>query len=227
MDRGVVVIDDPVSSLDANSLFSAFGYMKERTEKASHLFVLTHNFSFFGQVKTWFARLPKSSGQVRFYLVESCEREGVRCGSLQPLDPLLRNYQSEYHFLFKKVYEEAHKTGVWSGLESCYEAPNLARRLLESFLSFRFPGDAGNVTKQIEHVSFSPARKARVLRLVHFGSHATHIAEPEHDLSILSETRQVLADLLDLMNAADPTHYAEMEKLVVAATPVPVGADSP
>ena len=31
--NGVVVIDDPVSSLDANALFFAFGYMKERTKE--------------------------------------------------------------------------------------------------------------------------------------------------------------------------------------------------
>ena len=31
MEKGIVVIDDLVSSLDANALFSAFGYMKERT----------------------------------------------------------------------------------------------------------------------------------------------------------------------------------------------------
>ena len=31
--NGIVVIDDPVSSLDANSLFSAFGFMKSRTKE--------------------------------------------------------------------------------------------------------------------------------------------------------------------------------------------------
>ncbi len=33
MATGIVVIDDPVSSLDANALFSAFGYMKECTKQ--------------------------------------------------------------------------------------------------------------------------------------------------------------------------------------------------
>ncbi|EQD57031.1 hypothetical protein B1A_11283, partial [mine drainage metagenome] len=45
MATGIVVIDDPVSSLDANSLFSAFGFMKQRTATAGQLFVLTHNFA--------------------------------------------------------------------------------------------------------------------------------------------------------------------------------------
>ena len=45
--RGVVVLDDPVSSLDANALFLAFGFIREHAGHAGQLFVLTHNFSFF------------------------------------------------------------------------------------------------------------------------------------------------------------------------------------
>lgn len=44
--NGIVVIDDPVSSLDDNALFSAFAYMKERVKDSGQLFVMTHNFSF-------------------------------------------------------------------------------------------------------------------------------------------------------------------------------------
>ena len=49
---GVVVIDDPVSSLDSNALFHAFGFMKDRTKDADQLFIFTHSHSFFRQVKT-------------------------------------------------------------------------------------------------------------------------------------------------------------------------------
>lgn len=48
---GIVVIDDPISSLDSNSIYHAYGFMKERTKNAGQLFVFTHNFTFFQQVK--------------------------------------------------------------------------------------------------------------------------------------------------------------------------------
>ena len=51
--NGVVVLDDPVSSLDANALFLAFGFIRERTQDSGQLFVLTHNFTFFRNVKNW------------------------------------------------------------------------------------------------------------------------------------------------------------------------------
>lgn len=40
--NGIVVIDDPVSSLDANSSFCAFGFMKSRLKDVGQLFILTH-----------------------------------------------------------------------------------------------------------------------------------------------------------------------------------------
>jgi wobble nucleotide-excising tRNase len=36
--KGIVIIDDPVSSLDSNALFSASAYMKERTKEAGQFF---------------------------------------------------------------------------------------------------------------------------------------------------------------------------------------------
>ena len=55
--KGVVVLDDPVSSLDANALFLAFGYIQQRAQDAAQLFILTHNFTFFRNVKNWFHHL--------------------------------------------------------------------------------------------------------------------------------------------------------------------------
>ncbi|MCG8047039.1 MAG: AAA family ATPase [Candidatus Thiodiazotropha endolucinida] len=58
LEEGIVVIDDPISSLDANSLYSAFGFMKEKTKDAKQLFILTHSFSFFRLVRGWFLKMP-------------------------------------------------------------------------------------------------------------------------------------------------------------------------
>lgn len=114
--EGIVVIDDPVSSLDANSLFSAFGYMKERTKNAKQLFVLTHNFSFFRQVKNWFnfaGKLkngiykPETSTVSHFYMLSMKVNDGGRNAFLRTLDPLLHEYESEYHYLFRLVKDGA------------------------------------------------------------------------------------------------------------------------
>jgi wobble nucleotide-excising tRNase len=220
MKNGIVVIDDPVSSLDANALFSAFGYMKERTKQAGQLFIFTHSFPFFRLVKNWFHHLPKQrSAQVerrlgRFFLLRSRRHtDGSRTSELGPLDPLLQEHESEYQYLFKRVYDEAHRDDVVQ-LEHHYGLPNVARRLIEAFLAFRFPEMSGDLGPRLDRVTFDNAKKTRILRLLNTYSHAGAISDPEHDLSLLAETQPVLLDVLELMKAVDKEHYEGLEKLV-------------
>ena len=154
--EGIVVIDDPVSSLDANALFFAFGYMKERTNESHQLFILTHNFAFFRQVKNWFHNLKGQNKKDitkrpgRFYTVFATVFNGERNADLSLIDPLLEKFDSEYHFLFKQVHDVANKTALAGGLEQFYGMPNIARRLLETFLSYRFPDCDGGLSEQFE-----------------------------------------------------------------------------
>jgi wobble nucleotide-excising tRNase len=217
MKNGIVVIDDPVSSLDANALFSAFGYMKERTKQAGQLFIFTHSFPFFRLVKNWFHHLPKQrSAQVerrlgRFFLLRSRRHtDGSRTSELGPLDPLLQEHESEYQYLFKRVYDEAHRDDVVQ-LEHHYGLPNVARRLIEAFLAFRFPEMSGDLEPRLDRVTFDNAKKTRILRLLNTYSHAGAVSDPEHDLSLLAETQPVLLDVLELMKTVDKEHYEGLE----------------
>lgn len=214
LSSGVVVIDDPVSSLDASSLFTAFGYMKQTCVEAGQLFVLTHNFDFFREVRYWLRKLPgRVRKDVQFYMLSPEVGDGRRSGSLVPLDPLLKDYESEYQYLFKRVYEEA-STDARSPLETLYPMPNIARRVLEAFLMFKAP-DAGNLHERLERVDpANPARRARVLRLLESRSHLETGMEPRHDLTLLGEVRTVLKDVLNLMAEADEGHFSAMVGLV-------------
>lgn len=217
--HGIVVLDDPVSSLDANALFCAFGFIRECTEDAAQLFVLTHNFAFFRQVRNWFHHL-KGQGKkniadrpAHFYMLD-CIRDGNnRCARIRRLDRLLEEYESEYHYLFSIVYREAHASPP-DELESCYYLPNVARRLLEAFLAFRRPQTKG-IWKQLQEIDFDENRKTGILRFLDTHSHRdAQFAGPEHDLSILAETPSVLRDLMELMKEEDKHHYWAMVSLV-------------
>lgn len=213
--NGVVVIDDPVSSLDTNSLYSAFGYMKERTKHAGQLFVLTHNFAFFRQVKNWFNhqnRLIKNDAS--FYMLQATLHDGRRTATIAKLDPMLHEHESEYHYLFKKVHDESLKASQQGEIEGSYGMPNMARRLLEGFLAFRHPNKTGKLYQQLEEVNFDAAKKSRIQRFLDTYSHHEHVGEAEHDPSILSETSAVLADVLELIETTDKGHYDGM----IAAT---------
>jgi wobble nucleotide-excising tRNase len=218
--NGIVVIDDPVSSLDANAMFSAFSYMRDRTSECGQLFIFSHSFPFFREVKNWFHHLPKQNKSnveqrpARFFLLRSYRHtDGQRASVLGPLDRLLEEHDSEYQYLFKRVYEEAHRANVDS-LEHHYGLPNVARRLLESFLAFRFPDVRGELYQRFARVNFDSAKKTRILRLLNTYSHSGAIADPGHDLTLLAEAQPVLVDVLALMEAVDKDHYEGLKKLV-------------
>lgn len=222
LENGIVVIDDPVSSLDANSLFSAFGYMKARTAAAGQLFVLTHNFTFFRQVRLWFDKLPQQNKKdpavhpARFYMLSTEVKGSTRGAKLSELDPLLKSYESEYHYLFKRLQEESEKADVQT-LEAYYALPNMARRLLEAFLAFRVPHQTGDLYRQLDAIDHDNAAKTRILRFLHAFSHLDQIADPEHNPSMLAETPSVLRDLFDLIEHSDSAHFKSMNELVASA----------
>ena len=104
------------------------------------------------------------------------------------------------------------------GLETYYAMPNIARRLLEAFLAFRIPDKSGKIFQMLECVDYDAAKKTRILRFLHTYSHFDQVAEPDHDLSVLSETPAILQEVLALIRSCDGQHYQRMEQLVISAT---------
>ena len=136
---------------------------------------------------------------------------GGNCSSaISKLDSLLHDYESEYPYLFKLVYNAAHSEKEVD-LQQNYSLPNIARRLLESFLVFRQPSNSQSLHKKLENIDFDNTKKNQILRFLHTYSHAGQIFGSEHDLSILAETKPILEDILDLMN--DRRNFDEMKKL--------------
>lgn len=213
LEESVVVIDDPISSLDANALFSAFGYMKMRTTGVGQLFILTHNFSFFSQVKNWFHHMKDQNKKDiakrpgRFFMLTRHQTPSGPVSAITPLPELLERHESDYHYLFKRIHEAANQAGE---LEDAYPLPNITRRLVETFLAFRYPSVAGDLYHKFERVDFDGGKKVRILRFLNVCSHGKPIGGAEHDLSLLSEAKQVLAEVLEMIKAEDEKHYAEM-----------------
>ena len=219
--NGVIVLDDPVSSLDANALFLAFGFIRERTEDAGQLFVLTHNFSFFRQVRNWFHHLrgqnknDVSQRPARFFMLDSALGDNARSSTIRWLDRLLEQYESDYQYLFARVHRASTELASRS-LEQNYVLPNMARRMLETFLAFRLPQISGNLWQKLKVVQFNEAKKLQILRFLHTHSHSIAVGEPEHDLTALAEGPTVLLNLLEMIKSLDDHHYAAMLQLVAA-----------
>jgi wobble nucleotide-excising tRNase len=224
---GIVVIDDPVCSMDDTAMFHAFSYIKERTKTAKQLFILTHNFMFFRQVKNWFWHVNKHKKKLgksaSFYQTVCVSESGARVSRLRQLDKLLYEYNSEYQYLFDMTYKSSSAVYAGSGLSQYYHMPNVARRLLEAFLAFRMPGTTGELHNKMDQSTFAPAKKTGILRFLHTHSHEDQIGYNEHDSTILAETSQIMTDILEFIKFEDEKHYNEM--ILLVAPPVPANTN--
>lgn len=212
--NGIVVIDDPISSLDSNALYQAFGFMKSRVKDIGQLFVLTHNFLFFRQVRHWFNNLKKyEKSEVRYYMLEVTKENENRKSRIVQLDPLLKDFETEYHYLFFLVYQMATRGFNLANISQCHYLPNVARRLLEAFLEFKVPGSE-SLYRKIDEIKFDDAKKTKILRFCDTHSHNRIIDDIEQDPVILGEGPYIAKDIMDLIKEVDNEHYTRMVKLI-------------
>jgi wobble nucleotide-excising tRNase len=223
----IVVIDDPVSSMDEGILFGISSFLWSSLVEntyASQVFLLTHNFELFRQ---WVVQLEAAGRHVHGdYTVHEIRMRHRRTGSSAPrrspeLDPWTTDrhqssrLRSLYHFLFARVatavIDSRPDLGLAERMDLLALAPNAARKMLEAFLSFRFPQHIGRfhlgMKEAIEALDDSTIR-VHVERYLHAYSH-----NEEGNVSAMidpSEATAVLRSLFLLIRANDPKHLSAM-----------------
>ena len=74
----------------------------------------------------------------------------TRASSIKILPALIREYESEYHYLFHLVLEFSRSPDGRTGY--FYVMPNALRKVLEIFLAFKMPGSEG-LSDKVENVA--------------------------------------------------------------------------
>lgn len=218
---GVVVIDDPVSSLDSNFIFHCFSLVQGHFKSSGQLFVLTHNFELFSLTKSWFTRrnaVRRRDGKADcccFYTVENRITSDVRRAYLAPMDATLRDFNSEYQYLFSRLKRFADQDSP--GYEDLYTVGNVARRFLEIFAGFKIPttGDLRSKVEKLPTPTVTDTQKDRVYRLVQEHSHG---GDPTSAVvhKDKGESQEAVRILLKVVEEADPLHYALLARSVPA-----------
>lgn len=196
---GIIVVDDPVSSLDANSTFQAFAFLKNAVKDAKQVFLLTHNFDFLRLLINW---VKYSKQKYSYYMIRNeFDAAGHRRASIQALDKLLQEHESEYHYLFKLL----HTFQSDGTIESVYNVPNIARKVLDTFLMFRVPNGENNYAK-LE--SLRPHFDHNKLTAIYkFTNDQSHITGKGFDPSLVQETQNNVKYLLEMIEKVFPEHY--------------------
>ena len=216
----ILVIDDPISSFDSNKLFSAYAYMKSECDKAKQLFVLTHNYNFFSLVFGWFNKRHIKVGDKKchnysIYRIENKFENGVRFAFLNDGGEGLKQ-ATEYDYIFNMVYSLKDKTLSKQEMIFC---GNVARKLVESFLSFKFPKQRADLMALLNVAlpgQDNDIVRERIYKFINIYSHEKKINVLEElDTEVLDASSQmVINDILKMIKDLDERHYNAMVEKV-------------
>ena len=207
----VVIVDDPVSSLDSNSLYFAFAFLKEKLRDVHQLFILTHTFDFLRQVKNWFFQIQRNDGKNKAdYFMTDCYWESAqRKAKLKPLDKLLIDFQSEYHYLLKLLIYLLNDNEP--DLAKVYNYPNITRKFLEVFLSFKYPQKQKLYNKMQELVSQKVIDEHTQIGISRFINELSHEFNEDcaetFNMSHLFSAKEVAGRVIEIVRKMEPEQY--------------------
>jgi len=232
---GIIFIDDPISSFDSNFIYHCFSLISTHFKEVGQLFISTHNFQLFNLAKEWFinknnharqdndkARAegrPEKPMPCEFFMVENFIESDVRKAKIVELDKTLRNYKSEYHFLFSLLNKFKD---VELDYADFYTIGNVARRFFDIFADFKIPDSRDQKQKMEAIVKESNEGKEenkkisdpdwnKAYKLVNEFSHNSDPTSTiEHKDK--SESKDAIKILLNIVKESDPKHYEILTK---------------
>lgn len=197
----IVVLDDPISSFDTNFYYNAISYIRDKTSNIGQVFIFTHKFSLLKDYSMMY------KGETNRYMLQ-------RIGDAPSLlneDNFIGQYHDEYAYLFKQIYNFVKKPPA--NPSDYLQYPNMGRRLLEGFLTFKLPlpNNDGSLIDRVlaleEGKNTSVGRA--VLRLLNNHSHLRVIVDGDvaDDISNISILPYIFRQLLEFMKQHDKKHY--------------------
>ncbi|HWQ93193.1 MAG TPA: AAA family ATPase, partial [Clostridia bacterium] len=208
-----VVIDDPISSLDANHLFNTYALIKTQLVGCRQLFVSTHSFEFYNLIREWIAddereNVKKPLAEWKKWSVFLVKRLDDGKAVLEEIPKELLKFKSEYHYLFSTLYH-FDRTGA-SDFDCLLSLPNVVRRFMEAFGGIMIPLSTG-LKGKMERLFADEVERERVWKFMNHYSHNTTITR---SLTIpdTSECRAVVKGCLRAVREWDAQYFLDLER---------------
>jgi len=220
----VIYIDDPISSLDSNHVFFIFSIIEALIAKPAknpdgsnlyrygQLFISTHNLDFLKYLKRLSSPNEKRGGTAHFMI----ERSGSP-SSISPMPAYLREYVTEFNYLFGQIYKCRDAEFAKTSPEPFYSFGNNLRKFLEAYLFYKFPcqDDANNSLERLQKF-FGDDHTAIALvnRLSNELSHLEEIFDRSMRPIEIPEIPKLANFVLDKIYGADKEQYNSLLKSI-------------
>lgn len=243
--KPIVIIDDPVSSLDSDIFMGVSTYIWAESVAKDHIaqiVLLSHNFELFRQWDVQIEGLPGSGGAKSKYpaaLYEIRSTYTTVAGKTKRLPRLVawpsspevrKKMRSTYQHGFMTIAQALQDLRADESMERKLDAqllfPNVIRRMLETFLAFKRPEWVGNFTEAmrkskdlLEDAGYEGDANALRLRLTRYAHASSHSETPATDLTVNpDEVATAIGSVFEFMNCLDPAHFSGMCEVVGIAS---------
>jgi wobble nucleotide-excising tRNase len=213
----VIVIDDPISSLDGNAQTYAFGLIKKHTKRVAQVILLTHNLKLMHMAKRAFFRGVNFADTVpQGLLFVDCrdDGKGSRESALVKMPSHLAKYDSEYQYLFSVVFEASDKQST----DYLYLLPNAIRKLLEIFTAFAAPDKASFAEALFDDSGkikgLDQAEMNQLERVCQIESHGDIEAVNSLPALTVEESHRAANGAMKYIRERDKKHYDAMLRIV-------------
>ena len=171
--------------------------------------------------KAWKGKARPPAGKepsATFLFIDVAIPEGQprRSSTIVEMSKLLREYDSEYHFLFSHVLRFVEHPDAYD--DHGYMMPNVIRRVLDVFLAFKCPGGGGLPAQLdklcVDYPELDREQLAALERLVQVESHSDNIDDLlSFSTMTLEETRDAATALFQTINNVDAKHLERLKRL--------------
>lgn len=234
--KPIVVIDDPVSSLDSGSAMGISTYIWSEAVSKNHIeqiFLLTHNFELFRQWDIQIDGLPGGRGPKNkkgfssnsyeliapYRNVRGVPRRSPKLLAWPPSELARKKIRSSYHHAFLTAARAQtallEEPSMETKLDALLLYPNVLRRMLETFLAFKSPESVGDFTtsmramsESLESEGYAGDADALRLHLTRFTHANSHSESPESNAVVNpDEIDSAIFAVFTFMQATDKRHF--------------------
>lgn len=225
--ESIIVIDDPISSLDANhiaqvsSLINSFFFKKDdetNPEKVCNcflqLFVLTHNFEFYNFIRDANnikrkKKITEADGRKKevpalheFFIKRVSQSESTICN----MPKSLSSYKSEYVYLWQQIVDYKNNGCPEA---SNYIIPNIVRRFLEIYTLIKLPGNHDEIDNRVKIL----IGDVNELKILHTFSHFTSLDRVAQHSELAMRMPDIIDDVFALVQK-DDAHYKSLNEAI-------------
>jgi wobble nucleotide-excising tRNase len=208
----IVIIDDPVTSLDSTNVYSAFSILRSYLKDVKQLIVLTHSLVFFRLIHRWFSKGVQANTS-SYYSVFNTSNGSDRVASIKTLSKHDRDANTEYVLIYKslKNFIETTKGNTDLTALDALPYPNMLRKLIEIYMTSRRPGWNGENYKEfLQQLGMNDEVAFKADRFCNDFSHGKADALIGQDMEAFSASSAIIGEIIGELERIDAEHFSSI-----------------